>query len=753
MLFFLSFVSLKEQRNQHISKHLNDIIDVVHDTSSLLDFFQNDKQSCVRAFQSSFGLILSRYSIRRSSRTDCAHLTSGQIPCLEKPEVSFVILNNDRCSSFKTGRLLIQLFKTSKEAKSVEYIIVGGTCGKSNIYLERIVRLLIKYFACKIHIIRNIKDENHSNLRNRGVERASGKYIVIFDHDVYPLQGWYTGLRQVFLDHEKIGIVGPLFIDANMRVIEAGGIVFQDGSIAKYGSSANISSALYYSRPVDYISAACIMFLKDTFTAIRGFDQKVYGIQSLYRDADFSMSVWLINMSVLYQPRAILIHDKSISKSAPIDINQEYFQNKWENALQTHCTPSTPLKLAATRRRPRSVLWIDESAPEPDRDSGSVRTLSIFKILISLGYQITLHLLSGSQRKYYLSALSLGVIISQPVKRRRSIPIFQKEGCSFDIIVIARVTSYVDVEFDVRNFCHHVPIIFDTVDLHFIREARVAQNRLQLHNMSWEFLSMSQIAKTIKRKTRMRMVTELGLVRRSTATIVVSKIERDLLVSYLPQANIHIVSMVYDVDDNYMFSRDCGSREGTLFVGNMHHVPNILGLSTFISDVAPHLERRYLLQTHIVGSGMLPGRLLEAFQNLGVQVHGHLTDSELAALYGTVKVVIAPLFSGAGVKGKITQALRFGVPIICTPIAAEGMGLQHNLNVLIADSPTLFAEHIRTAHNNCSMWNSLSMKGKAHVLNFFSTQIARRNLVELLKTVGESPDLPHSPSCVFPTSI
>jgi glycosyltransferase involved in cell wall biosynthesis len=99
--------------------------------------------------------------------------------------------------------------------------------------------------------------------------------------------------------------------------------------------------------------------------------------------------------------------------------------------------------------------------------------------------------------------------------------------------------------------------------------------------------------------------------------------------------------------------------------------------------------------------------------------HGYL--SNVNQIFNSVKLMVAPLQIGAGVKGKIGQALEYHLPVVTTEIGAEGMFLIDNQNALIANEPHEFAEKIIQLYSDEMVWKKIS-ENSEESLNPFSVE-------------------------------
>ena len=149
----------------------------------------------------------------------------------------------------------------------------------------------------------------------------------------------------------------------------------------------------------------------------------------------------------------------------------------------------------------------------------------------------------------------------------------------------------------------------------------------------------------------------------------------------------------------------------------------------FLGDVWPLVaSRNPELTVTIVGSHMPAS--LKAMASVNVTMAGFIPD--LDALLKTARISIAPLRYGAGVKGKINQAMAWGIPVVATTVAAEGMGLEQDKDLLVVDSPEAFAKAIVDLCSDEALWNGLAENGRRNVSENFSRARARAVLEELL---------------------
>jgi O-antigen biosynthesis protein len=135
----------------------------------------------------------------------------------------------------------------------------------------------------------------------------------------------------------------------------------------------------------------------------------------------------------------------------------------------------------------------------------------------------------------------------------------------------------------------------------------------------------------------------------------------------------------------------------------------------------------------IVGSEA-PKELLALDGRDGLAMVGWVAD--LTPEFERVRVSVAPIRYGAGIKGKVAVALAHGVASVVTPCAAEGMGLVNDRDCLIEEDPARFAAAVVRAYRDDALWTRLSQAGMAFVDQTYGRALGRRRVAELLALAG-----------------
>jgi O-antigen biosynthesis protein len=362
--------------------------------------------------------------------------------------------------------------------------------------------------------------------------------------------------------------------------------------------------------------------------------------------------------------------------------------------------------------QPPQILIVDRHLPTPDRDSGSLRQFNLMLVLQELGWKVTcaatnLAAPTASQSRLQQHGICC---LARPAVRSLSHHL-ATHGNRYKLVILSRADVASALLPLIRHHCPTAKILFDTVDLHFLREARLAERTGSRINRWLAVLRQRQ---------------ELALVAAADATLVVSPVELALLQAHHPPAQLYCISNIHHI---YGSATPFATRRNLLFIGSFAHLPNADAVRWLLRDIMP-LVWAILPDLHCQIIGADPPADLRALASAQVTIHGHVP--EVQTFFAQCRLSVAPLRYGAGVKGKINQSLAHGLPVVATPIAAEGMFLLDNESVLIAETALEFAAAIVRLHTDPISWERLSRNGIAVMEQHFSVNAAKKVISEMI---------------------
>ncbi|MCF7997275.1 MAG: glycosyltransferase [Chromatiaceae bacterium] len=581
-----------------------------------------------------------------------------------------------------------------------------------------------------IKLVKNADNLGFVGSCNRGAACADGDILVFLNNDTQVQPGWLDALVETFDAHPHAGIVGSRLLYPDGRLQEAGAIAFADGSAWNYGHLDHPDKPEYsYLRQPDYVSGAALAVRRELFLNLGGFDEAFS--PGYYEDADLAFRVRAAGYQVYYQPRALVVHYEGVTSGTNENagdgmkrfqkINQQVFLDRWGEVLARNGSRGDSLDAQKDRHIRGRVLVVDIYMLTPDRESGSLRMINLIQILQALGYQVTFASLTLEAPQPYVNDLQqLGVEVLYKPYIRSPEHHLKQFGERYSLVLLSRADSAARLLEVARRYSQNARIIFDTVDLHFLREQRMAH------------LTGDAATSTLA-KHRRKM--ELDLIQRADTTLVVSYAEQALLAQQLPHADVRLLSNVHQIHGS---RKIFAQRRDLLFIGGFGHPPNVDAVLWFCQKIHTRLLASIPdLIFNVIGGD--PPESIRALESDSVRIHGHVRDA--APYFDNCRLSVAPLRFGAGVKGKINQSLAYGLPVVATTMACEGMHLIDGVSALIADDPDHFAAAIIRTYNDEELWQRLSSGGLAVMVKHFSFQAAQETMQGLfVHPAAESAD-------------
>ena len=577
-----------------------------------------------------------------------------------------------------------------------------------------------------VRVISNTDNQGFIRSCNIGAKAAKGEYLHFLNNDTEVMPGWLDELVRTFQELPGTGLAGSKLVYPDGKLQEAGGIIWRDGSAWNFGRYQDQLLPVYnYAREVDYCSGASIMLPKALFEELGGFDE--YYLPAYCEDSDLALKIRDRGYRVIYQPLSVVVHYEGVTSGTDITQGAKAYQvenmqkqfERWRKRLETHQKPGIDVDDAKDRMAKRRVLVLDYCTPTPDQDSGSIDTYNILLLLREMGFQVTF--IPEDNYLYmpeYTTALQRGGIEVLYAPYCTSVEQHLKEsGARYDLAFLFRPGVVQRHIKSIRKYSPKAKVLFHTVDLHYLRLSREAQ-------------LLNDAAK--QRAANKMKSAEQAAIRAVDITTVVSTSELELLRSELPNEKIRVLPFSRSILGT---KKGFQARRDIVFVGGYQHSPNIDAVQYFVNDIMPLLRQRLPgVRFYVVGSK--PPKEIQVLASEDVIVTGFVED--LPPLLDQMRVNVAPIRYGAGIKGKIGYAMTVGLPTVATSLAAEGMSLTNGKNIFIADGAEAFANAVTRLYEDELLWNDLSKAGLDFADKTWGAEVAWTTLASILREIGIS---------------
>lgn len=363
----------------------------------------------------------------------------------------------------------------------------------------------------------------------------------------------------------------------------------------------------------------------------------------------------------------------------------------------------------------QKLLIIGMVFPEPNSSAAGRRILQLIQLFKEAAYDITFASpAQGSEHEF-----NLGLLAIQKTKISLNDESFDTfvQNLKPDVVLFDRFVIEEQFGWRVSKYCPEAIKILDTEDLHFLRLAR--QDAFKKKK---EFTISDLFSDTAKR--------EIASILRCDISLIISDFEMKLLVDHFKIDSSVLFYLPIFADSNLDFV-PLEERKDFVFIGNFLHEPNWDAVQYLKSTIWPLIHKR-LPDAKMLIYGAYPSQKVLELNHSKSNFHIMGRAESAAEVIKKAKIMLAPLRFGAGIKGKLIEAMEYGTPSVTTSIGAEGMQMDGLWNGFIVDSPADFAHHAIELYKDENLWRNAQKNGVQLLKNKFAENLYKESFIAMV---------------------
>ncbi len=391
---------------------------------------------------------------------------------------------------------------------------------------------------------------------------------------------------------------------------------------------------------------------------------------------------------------------------------------------------------------PRNVLFIGPVFPEPTSSAAGVRTLSLLHDFRSRADRILFA--SPSDQNDFSAGLNLLGI--ETVKIGPNDPKFDRIVTEFkpDIAVFDRFILEEQFGWRVAAAAPHALRILDTIDLHFLRRVRGEwlKGAITQEGGPISDLDFTRISRSLEGIDTEDCLRETAAIYRSDLTLILSRFEEKLLREEfkIDESLLQWLGFSYPVADKAKW-KAWTERRHFVSIGNFRHHPNRDSVFWLAQVLWPLMQKELRargetdVELHLYGA--YPPKEIMALDSprTGFRVFGPAEES--IPTLRNYRACLAPIRFGAGIKGKIADAWAAGIPVVTTPLGAEGMEIpiREQFTGMVAETERDFAEAAVELYFDYARSDALSQAGGEALSILYSEMNNRREFLARIEAL------------------
>jgi glycosyltransferase involved in cell wall biosynthesis len=372
-------------------------------------------------------------------------------------------------------------------------------------------------------------------------------------------------------------------------------------------------------------------------------------------------------------------------------------------------------------QKSKRLLIIGFVLPEPKSSAAGNRMMQLIDLFQSNGYQITFACTAQNlEFSEDLSALEIQNVAIE--LNSESFDVFVKQ-LNPDIVLFDRFMVEEQFGWRVSENCPNALKVLDTEDLHCLRQARqlaVKENR--------EFTSEDLFSDSAKR--------EIASILRCDLSLMVSEFEMELLQNQFKVAK-DLLYYLPIFAEKLNAIPDYENRNDFIFIGNFLHEPNWDCVKYLSETIWPVLHKK-LPEAKLLIYGAYPSQ--KVLQLHKPKEHFYIMGraDDAFEVVKNAKVVLAPIRFGAGIKGKLLEAMQCGTPSVTSSIGAEAMAVNLDWNGFVKDNPNEFTEVVVQLYEEEKLWLECQKNGFEILDKRYEKELYEKNFIAEIGSLSDN---------------
>lgn len=360
------------------------------------------------------------------------------------------------------------------------------------------------------------------------------------------------------------------------------------------------------------------------------------------------------------------------------------------------------------------VVVIDDTIPRDDFSAGGKTLINYINLYQKLGYTVKFLPDDFLKREPYTTNMEnngIEVLYGKWWKKNYTNWFYEnKNKIEFVMLNAPRSIKYIDFFKKVIK----TKVLYYDMDIYFVREKLmfdVIKNK--------KYLRESKYHKIIEKK----------LFNYADAVLTISEKENKFIRSFTGKKNVFTIPCyIYDSYLNINYKAD--NRKNLLFVGGEKQEANLDGIKWFIEKIFPEIYKKNKdIKLFVVG--LYNDTFVTKYENNNIKFTGQIDNEQLKQLYLSSKIALAPLRFGAGVKGKVVEAMYYGLPVVSTNFGIEGLNKRIENFITVCNTEKDFINTILKLYDNNIVLEKFSLESIKYSKQYFSFETA----VDIIKSI------------------